>query len=69
MGGSTKNILGDQSEEKGGANPKVGDIESRSYQNDPKAKAGKTSFKKKEKATNPTDSEKSILDGPKKSGK
>lgn len=69
MGGSTKNIMGDQSEESGQATPKVGDIESRSYQNDPKAKAGKTGFKKKEKATNKTDSEKSILDGPKKSGK
>jgi len=70
MGGSTSNILGDQSEEttKAAASPK--DLKGAgSFQNDPKAKAGKTAFKKKEKATNKTDSEKSILDGPKKSGK
>ena len=70
MGGSTSNILGDQSEEttKAAASPK--DLKGAgSFQNDPKAKAGKTGFKKKEKATNKTDSEKSILDGPKKSGK
>jgi len=72
MGGSTKNILGDQSEEKGagavssGSNKGAG-----SFQNDPKAKAGKTSFKKKEtaKKADAPESKKSLLDGPKKSGK
>lgn len=67
MGGSTSNILGDQSEETTKAAQSPKDLKGAgSFQNDPKAKAGKTAFKKKEKATNKTDSEKSILDGPKK---
>jgi hypothetical protein len=63
MGGSAANIVGGSADEKGGkvSAPKDGGT----YQNDPKAKAGKTSFKKKETATNTTDSEKSMLDGPK----
>jgi len=67
MGGSAANILGDQAENSGASTPTSGSNKGAgSYQNDPKAKAGKTSFKKKEKATNKTDSEKSILDGPAK---
>ena len=72
MGGSTKNILGDQSTEAGagkvGTKPLKG---AGSFQNDPKAKAGKTSFKKKEtaKKADAPENKKSLLDGPKKSGK
>ena len=74
MGGTSANILGDQSEEKGAgkiATPKslkgAG-----SFRNDPKAKAGKTSFKKKEtaKKADAPENKKSLLDGPKgKKGK
>ena len=67
MGGTTANILGDQSEEKGMTAEKPGDLDhAGNFQNDPKAKAGKTSFKKKETGKmGPKDSEKSVLDGPK----
>ncbi len=72
MGGTSANILGDQSEEKGAAAiSKPKDLKGAgNFQNDPKAKAGKTSFKKKESAKKVPDSEKSLLDGPKgKKGK
>ena len=66
VGGTNANILGDQSEEKGQSTPTSGSNKGAgSFQNDPKAKAGKTSFKKKETAKKVPDSEKSILDGPK----
>jgi len=69
MGGTTKNILGNQAEEKGQSTPTSGSNKGAgSFQNDPKAKAGKTSFKKKEtaKKADAPDSKKSLLDGPKK---
>ncbi len=71
MGGTSSNILGDSSTEAGGTVKAPSTLKGAgSFQNDPKAKAGKTGFKKKETAKKVPDSEKSILDGPKgKKGK
>ena len=71
-GGSAANTLGDASTEKGQSTPKSGSNKGAgSFQNDPKAKAGKTGFKKKEtaKKADAPESKKSLLDGPKGKGK
>lgn len=68
MGGSTANIVKGSPEEKGQSTPSSGSNKGAgSFQNDPKAKAGKTSFKKKEtaKKADAPESKKSLLDGPK----
>ena len=70
MGGTTANIAKGSPDEKGAGKVSVGSIDSRSFQNDPKAKAGKTSFKKKEtaKKADAPENKKSLLDGPKGKG-
>ena len=68
MGGTSANILGDQSQEAGAGKVSSGSNKGAgTFQNDPKAKAGKTSFKKKEtaKKADAPESKKSLLDGPK----
>jgi len=68
MGGTSANILGDQKTEAGAGKVSSGSNKGAgSFQNDPKAKAGKTSFKKKEtaKKADAPESKKSLLDGPK----
>jgi len=68
MGGTTANIAKGSPEEKGAGKVSSGSNKGAgSFQNDPKAKAGKTSFKKKEtaKKADAPESKKSLLDGPK----
>jgi len=68
MGGTTANIAKGSPEEKGAGKVSSGSNKGAgSFQNDPKAKAGKTSFKKKETANkaDAPESKKSLLDGPK----
>jgi len=67
MGGTASNILGDQSEEKGGSAASPKDVDSRANSWKNTGGKGKANSKQSaaKKATNKTDSEKSILDGPK----